>query len=1328
MQESTPPSQPIEPDTRGGGVGASVAGHIGNTGDIGNTGVAGLRTLIDAIGRLRSAIKLQLLVSRIGIIAAAYVGGMLVGGIVDYLLRFPGSLRTVAFFAAAGLLAWLVVRIVLPVVRFQLSDTDLALRLEQTSLGKERGWQGVLASGLELSSQREGTGNDALSGDPRLAAIASDLAGERFNASRVQVLKLLDPSDLRRSLLCAALAASCVLGLSFATPELLRIGTRRVLLPWTDTAWPKRTGVLMASQPVAHPLGMALPLRAILTRSARAAEETRVSVQYRLLVDGQEVASQRALLTPQGKKATMDPGLGARAIEGDLFERLLDVQDLLPEGISSTDRASKDIKLEYRFETSDDQTPFWRTSMVEPPGVTGMTLTVTPPAYLDQLGEALGASVLRGNVDGGNGLDGRADIGPVLAGSRVDWTIEMNKGLPVPDTTDTGWLERSLPGLTGLEMVSRVHSERTWKLSFTPVTSIRTSIRPSDQYGIQSRDEAGLRIEVMEDRSPSSAIVDPPQDESVLPNASIPVVAEGRDDVAVWRTALRSQVAKVPGVVGAPSTGGIPEATGESVEVVSVSRESDGDASAFADARIVRAGSTIDLSALALSPGDEVWMTASVLDAKGALSEAGIALGTQATIISPVRRLRIISESQLVEQIRGELSSLRDAARRLEQDQRSLSEQREEATNAGETAEAQEQAWGAAQKQSQQQGGLRDRVQPIRESLQKLSKRAVRNSLSDTSLTGLLNDAGETAEAASQRALEASQALKELATQRDASTREQAAQALEQSQDQAQQELEALSDMLGQSDDDWTVRRQLEQLLSDQRQLRAQTGAAGAETSGQEMNELTQKQREDLERLSRRQQELSQRANQALDTAQARAEQMEQSNPAQAQAIRAAAQKARARQLSQRQQQASEQIRQNQTGGAQQSQRQAEQAIEEAIEALDDVQKQRDEELKRVLADIMQSLEQLIAQQQVEIAALGKAIEGEAQGAGRGAGALDKGMIALQQNTLGVLSKARKEAEDATRLASLIEAAGDAQAGAIVALRAKPADLASADPQERTSLQRLKDALDEAKKLEEDANKRDDERVRRELRKAYAEALEEQTALRADAQPILDQEPSRRTRSQARTIGDKQAQLRDKLETLRSKTQELSEAKVFEFAHARIDKTMAQASKTLRDGAFTKVADRQQASSIATLRSLLDALKEDKKQDDELKNAGGGGSGSGGGAGGEQKAIPDLAELVLLRGLQAEAAERTRVLGEPNAGVDASELEDVGQLQEELTRQGQGLLEKLQQQNGPKIPPVKIDDAQPAGDKEPDQEPGRSEDGGDAGGEPSTELLKELPK
>jgi len=36
----------------------------------------GLRSLRDAIARLRSAIKAQLLVSRLGMIAAAYVGAM----------------------------------------------------------------------------------------------------------------------------------------------------------------------------------------------------------------------------------------------------------------------------------------------------------------------------------------------------------------------------------------------------------------------------------------------------------------------------------------------------------------------------------------------------------------------------------------------------------------------------------------------------------------------------------------------------------------------------------------------------------------------------------------------------------------------------------------------------------------------------------------------------------------------------------------------------------------------------------------------------------------------------------------------------------------------------------------------------------------------------------------------------------------------------------------------------------------------------------------------------------------------------------------------------
>lgn len=1113
----------------------------------------GMASLTDSIGRLRSAIKLQLLVSRVGVIAAAYIGAMVLGGVVDYLLRFPGALRSIAWLGAAGLLVFLIWKVLLPIIRFKPSDTDLALRLENTPVGKERGWQGLLASGLELSK------NNTLAGDERLAKAATELAGERFSSARVQVLRLLDPSDLRRSLLFGALAAATILGLSVAAPEYLRIGTRRVLLPWVETQWPKRTGVMLANRPIAHPLGTALPLRAILTKSSRSVEKTRVEATYRLMIDKKEVATQRALLTPQGKKGATDAVLGEQPTEGDLFERLIDVQALLP-----SDRAAwadKDVSLEYWFATRDDETEHWKVAIVEPPAVESMRVIVTPPAYLAQVGDAL-AGVVRGDIDAGNGLDGRADVGPILAGSRVRIEMNLNKPLPTPGTADSEWVARTLPGFTELPILGMTLGDQQWAFDLVPQSSIRTSIVPKDMFGIGAREESSLRLEVIEDRPPTAAIIDPPQDESVLATAQIPVVAEGRDDVAVWRTGLWQQIAKVPGdSVGAPAA-----ATGEPSELKKTSRDDESAATPSdvateekQDIRTLRVTQTVDLSSLALSPGDEVWLNGRVADARGAFGAENQA---EASVSSPTRRLKIISESQLVEQVRAELNGLRDAARRLEQDQRTLGEQRPAATEGANIENAQQ----AAQTQADKQQSISERLQPLRDSLQRLAKRSERNAISDTALRGMLNDANEAADAAQQETGKASQALKQLSTERDAGARNQASQATQQSQDQAQQELANLSDMLGQNDDNWTVRRQLEQLLSDQRQLRNQTAAAGNETAGQDMDELSQKQKDDLDRLARRQAELSQRAAQVLDQAQERAAQLEENKSAQGQAMREAVQRARARQLAQRQQQASNQIRQNQTGGAQQSQQDAEKALEEALDAMDDVQKAKDEQLRRVLADIMQSLEQLIARQEGEIAKLSEAI------AGNPAKDLDKTMVTLQQNTLGVLDKIRKEAEDATKLASLVEAATESQAGAIVALRAEPADFPSADQQERASLQKLKEAVDEAKKMDGDAQKRDDDRVRRELRKLYAEALELETQMRGDAAKLLGVEATRRTRIQARAIGEEQEKLRQRVDELRSKTQDLKEAKVFDYAHTRLDRAMSDAATVLRAGEVTKLS------------------------------------------------------------------------------------------------------------------------------------------------------------
>lgn len=270
--------------------------------------------LVAALARLRSAIRLQLVFSRVGLIVATVCAAALVLGLLDYFLRLPRELRVLLWVGGLMTVAMIFYRRVLPAVRFRPSDTDLALRLEKSELGKQRGWQGLLASGVELA-------NSGAPHDPRLAQAASEIARERFLASSKGVLSTLDTGTLRRSLGALVLAGGLIAAISFANPALFRVGSLRVLTPWTQTQWPKRTGVVAAGTPAAHPLGTALPLRALLLRSPRPVNETNITLNYRVSVDGKTGATQRALLTPQGRKLSHDPGLGAQLIEGDLFER-----------------------------------------------------------------------------------------------------------------------------------------------------------------------------------------------------------------------------------------------------------------------------------------------------------------------------------------------------------------------------------------------------------------------------------------------------------------------------------------------------------------------------------------------------------------------------------------------------------------------------------------------------------------------------------------------------------------------------------------------------------------------------------------------------------------------------------------------------------------------------------------------------------------------------------------------------------------------------------------------------------------------------------------------
>lgn len=1196
--------------------------------------------------RLRTRARVRLVGQRLGLIIAAAAGAAILLGGADYLLRTPSVLRLALLLLGAAAFGVAILRLVVPALRFAPSLTEVALRAERLPEVKAAGLETRLASGLELSARP----GDGLEGE--LSAQAATDAAARFAAIAGRV-RLLDARHLRRTL-AALLAAALPLGaLWFAAPDLLGIGARRVLAPWTGASWPKRTGVVDASRPPAHAINNALPLRAIVTRTNRPMGATDVHARFRLIIDGREGPLRRATLTPQRRLAETHAAGGTQS--GELYERLIEPATLADAEIPAESR----VQLEYWFETEDDRTAPWRVTLVEPPAVHAATVSVAPPDYAADV-LATRSDLVRGTRDAGAGRDERAATGPILGGSRVVLDLTINKPVPTPaDRRDLpAFLERTAPGLELQPDLAAAFDGVSWRIAFTARSSLRVPIVLRDEHGIESALPAVYRFDTVEDRPPTAAVIDPGQDESILPTAVLTATGEGRDDVALASVTLRRQTARTPaGSAGAPA-----QADAEPVEIATVA-PSGGAAQS-------RASAVLSIQELGVGAGDEVWLTARVTDILGAGDPAR-------AVVSPVRRLRVISESELVEQIRVELSGVRDAAIRLVQDQERLS---------GDLARAGADARAAAD-QRQLQRALSDRLSPVGDVLSRLRSRTERNRLDDRVLAGLLDDAATAVADAAHGARRAEDALGGLASRPPAASPDRDLAEAGKGQREVQDALTQLAEMLDRGQDTWAVRRAIERLLNDQRQVTAQTRAAAGQTQGQRPDQLTPEQREDLARLARRQQELSQRTGALTETLEERADQMRETDPSQAQTMQAAADQSRQAGISGTQQQAAEQIEQNQTSAAQQMQEQAEQALERMAAELDRAQQRRDEALRRLLADLMQSLDRLIADQTAEITRLGQAV------AGAQTGPLDVPMIALNRNTLALAANTR-ESREAAGVADLIDAAGVAQSAAIVSIRLP--DLAEADAGERQALARLKEAREEADRLQRQTAQREAERKRAELLKAYQEALELQTALNAETAPIIGKEPGRRERTLARRLSERQSSIRDSLARLREQTSELADSGMFDYAHRRLDQAATHAADTLGEGLTPATVGTAQQTVARVLHALVEALRQEQQDRDQFRDAEGeeGGGAGQGGQNAQPPLIPPIAELKLLRMMQEEASQRTRELS--RSPGDAAALADVAALQRELNSCGNDLIDKMTPREGPAPPmPEAPDEPEP---------------------------------
>lgn len=1249
-----------------------------------------MRDMIQELNRLRDRSRGMLLLQHISVLAAWVIGVGLGLAVLDYALRFPPFFR--ALLLAVGLVAlgWLVARRLLPAMGFRPTLTDIALRVERAVPGLS----GRLASSVEFVAAGVSSSNP-------LAARSVEETQARLREAAFT--NAIDPRRTWRGASLAGGLLALVVIVCLVSPAWAGTAAARLLWPFGGVEWPARTGVASMMHGLAvHPRGQALALRARGVKAPGGATDSmRLVANYRL-IDGDTPGPWReAVLRHQGDS---------------IYEQLVDTEA---------------DAIEFSFVAADSRTERERIILSPPPAVLAASLTTTPPDYA-------AAHVPESRIELGPGVDDRAFTeSPVLAGSQAVLRLSLNKPLPVgtkaaghtfvpasgsieavsgaraTDTSpsdDAAWLRDTLglPGDAPLpELTVEEGQKPVWVLRWTLERTVALNLHLVDEHGLSNFDEIAYRIDVAADREPGVAIIEPPSDQTVLPTAVVPVIVEGRDDVALAGVGLEiARAGKTPD--------GPPQPLGERWQPAS-------DATTRLEYRV-------DLAGLRAAEGD-------VIEIVGVAEDGYEREGVRHDRArSAPRRLRVISQREFGEALLHELKALRQNAIRLE----------------GQQAELQDDVIdeGVQPGVSRAQERISERLAEQLQALDQLRQRQQMNRFDDAALQSLVEQSRDLLEHAGLASAQAQAAIEQrqrqqtqpgqTAAQRQPGERGQPGdrppqtgqpqqgeqeqqqegqaeadqqEAQPQEQDQApelrqpdeqdrqiverqqevREELRDLIEVLDRNEDTWVMNQRIRDLLQEQEQLQMETQQLGNQTTGRSLDELEPEELSELDRIRQRQEGLASRMRDLIDDLRQRAEGLEQVDPAAAQAQRSAANTAEQRETDRRMEQASQQVRQNQLQNAQNSQQQVRNDLEQMLQDLDR-KRARAEELQRRLESLVQSIERLVTVQESELGAVIRAKEG-IDTAGR-----DRAMIRLSQNTQAVAGEARAAGQEAARIARALDRAADAQAEAVTHLRAAPPAYDLAEGAETRSLDLLKEALAAARELEQQVEEDLVRQKREELLAGYRGLAEREVALRDQTLELqaagnLD----RRALVEARRHANVQDEIRQALETIKSQTQEISDSPMFSHVHGLVDAAALQIIERLRDGDVSVLVTDRQRSVAELIGRLVSALEEEMAPPNEFEegNQGGdGGQGGGGGGQGQQQQpqplVPPLAELKLLRGLQEQIYTETRSLNEATGIEDAARrqrLRDLSRQQQSLLELGQQLLEALQQMQRGDAPP-----------------------------------------
>jgi hypothetical protein len=891
--------------------------------------------------------------------------------------------------------------------------------------------------------------------------------------------------------------------------------------------------------------------------------------------------------------------------------------------------------LTYWFEAGDDSTVAapYTLRAVRRPEVMEAVVSVHAPAYA------------------GDRPPRQQDLrdGPIAAPLASEVVVDVQFSKPLSTNQPAGLRFEDgdlLPGtLLG-------EDRRRLRTSLIVEGDARFSIFAVDDDGMSNRTGELHTLRLQPDAPPVVTIVEPRSLVELTPSGVLRLVARVEDDYGVTALDLMTRRGDAPEERSAMLTDNLIEAEAIAGQPVSATAEHEW-----------------SLARLGLSPGDAVQYQLIARD-NFTLDGAGGQQGASA-----VMRIKVISEVEFDIRIRDDLAMLETRIRQAALDQRDLLDQvtglvSDEVPPEPLSGQEREKAATAAA----QQVRLTRRVAELAERFEAITRRMADNNAGDEETRRQTASATDALRALAGGAMTtAGVQLDDAVDQLVADTQQQRLKDGAAAQQQAIDGLQQLVRTMTQWGDYQGVVTRTRDILDRQRAVRNKTSEIGQTAVGKTMEELSPQEAAELTRAGRQQEQLAEEVEQLLARMKQLASRLAEKDPAGAASVEAAVRSATAGDVVKKQQSAAEAMGQNRTAAATASQKAAEQAIRDMIDALKERDRRELAILKKKVEEARAKVARLLAEQEDLRASTDEA--GRLAAAQEAFDELQQEQRRLQRNTRDIGDELG-DVENAAGAGRIVRQAAEPMGAAEGSLVERQAQLATVSQDEAVGL--LKDALAELEQLEEST----DEEI---LRRTLAEIREELTVV-LDAQREINDElgvlkvdvdaRGSVTRAEARRatgLARSQMENHDRVEAMKP---ELEKAPVYDWALKRVQGWM-QSSRDALDS--RRIDDELVVTTgrvVREIERLIDALKatESTPLNEEFAEAESGGSGAG--AGGDQppgKPIPTIAELLVLRAMQADINERTTGLDkviDPRDATEAQlrELRMLGEDQAEVRR------------------------------------------------------------